>query len=346
MPDISGSVGRNGDNNYDDVMTVQTLINKNLPVPLAPLEEDGLVGPHTIFAIEEFQRRRLRMNPPDGRVDPNGRTLRALNGDVQPVGPPSAPAVLPGTPATPNSSAYVEINVARPDAMRESAWRYLMKFTQKHEGYVPHMYNNRKEEGAGQDVTCGIGFRIEKRGNATDGVFVNLFYDPNTNDKPTPQQMLYDYDRAAELTRTDKPPNLTRTPATPSNVICYSDVCKLRMYKDRIYTRMAEIMKTEKLPALINGCRGRFKDFASFPAPAQVFCLSFAYGRMPTGVGKDGFPKMADWCMATEWAKAAGECHVNQQSELKYLGHVRLLQFAQQIKDMNGDYDQVPADIF
>ena len=41
-----------------------------------------------------------------------------------------------------------------------------------------------------------------------------------------------------------------------------------------------------------------------------------------------------------------GECHVNQQSELKYLGHVRLLQFAQQIKDMNGDYDQVPADIF
>ncbi|MEW6381869.1 MAG: glycoside hydrolase family 19 protein [bacterium] len=77
---ISKSVGRNGVNNKDDVKTVQIILNLNIDklIPLRPLVEDGLIGSHTINAIEEFQRRVVRMAKPDGRIEPDGTTLRHL----------------------------------------------------------------------------------------------------------------------------------------------------------------------------------------------------------------------------------------------------------------------------
>jgi predicted chitinase len=61
-------------------MLVQQLLNKHRPPPLRRIDEDGVVGPETISAIEEFQRRVVKMSTPDGRVDPDGTTLRALSG--------------------------------------------------------------------------------------------------------------------------------------------------------------------------------------------------------------------------------------------------------------------------
>lgn len=81
MATISGSVGRGGLNRRPDVITIQTLINHNIRLitPLHPLQIDGVVGPKTISAIEEFQRRVLHMQRPDGRIDPLGQTLRKLD---------------------------------------------------------------------------------------------------------------------------------------------------------------------------------------------------------------------------------------------------------------------------
>jgi len=79
---ISAPVGLTGTNNSDDVMKIQELINKNrhrdpngreIPV-------DGIVGPKTIMAIKRFQTDVMGMHDPDSRVDPAGKTLRALNG--------------------------------------------------------------------------------------------------------------------------------------------------------------------------------------------------------------------------------------------------------------------------
>lgn len=82
---IAKSVGRGGLNLFDDVKLVQSLINDNLAkLPgLRPLTVDGRVGPKTIAAIEEFQKRVVKMAAPDGRVDPNGRTLAFLNEGVK-----------------------------------------------------------------------------------------------------------------------------------------------------------------------------------------------------------------------------------------------------------------------
>lgn len=105
MASISGSVGRGGLNRLEDVKTVQALLNKSPAPGVALLVVDGVVGPKTIAAINEFQRRVVKCVP-DGRVDANGRTMKALNqfdtGGTAPGSP--APPGAPGVPGAPGST--------------------------------------------------------------------------------------------------------------------------------------------------------------------------------------------------------------------------------------------------
>ncbi|NET35850.1 MAG: hypothetical protein F6K19_28125 [Cyanothece sp. SIO1E1] len=71
---IAAAVGYEGANQAEDVKTVQTLLLAN---HVDPNGIDGVCGPKTIAAIREFQARFL--TAPDGRVDVDGRTWRALN---------------------------------------------------------------------------------------------------------------------------------------------------------------------------------------------------------------------------------------------------------------------------
>ena len=82
MRTITSSVGKGGVNRSQDVKTVQALLNDNLLLlPLSkPMAVTGLPDIALYRAIEDYQRCVLKMSLPDGRVDPHGRTLRALNG--------------------------------------------------------------------------------------------------------------------------------------------------------------------------------------------------------------------------------------------------------------------------
>jgi hypothetical protein len=77
------------------------------------------------------------------------------------------------------------------------------------------------------------------------------------------------------------------------------------------------------LPALLSLCRDDFKDFKDFPAAAQVFGLSFAYGRIPLD-----FPKMRESIRNQRWSEAADRCHVRGMSPIKDQAHRQLLLFA------------------
>jgi hypothetical protein len=81
MAKIGASVGTGGDNRPDDVKAVQTLLNLNIArlAPLPPLDVDGECDAATVQAITEFQRKVLGAAQPDGRVDPDGRTLAKLS---------------------------------------------------------------------------------------------------------------------------------------------------------------------------------------------------------------------------------------------------------------------------
>jgi hypothetical protein len=79
MATIHLSVGEGAKNAISDVRVVQKLLNRYLPTA-AQLGIDGRCGPKTKEAIRWFQKHIAGFRFPDGRVDPGGRTLHALNG--------------------------------------------------------------------------------------------------------------------------------------------------------------------------------------------------------------------------------------------------------------------------
>ncbi len=97
---LHASVGINGRNEHDDVLVVQTLLNKNghIVESIGRVPEDGNLDEATRRAILAFQRDVVRLSSPDGRVDPNGRTFRILTGDA-PHGATVAFVQLPGNAA-------------------------------------------------------------------------------------------------------------------------------------------------------------------------------------------------------------------------------------------------------
>ncbi|MFO1370778.1 MAG: M15 family metallopeptidase [Marinagarivorans sp.] len=79
---ISASVGDQGKNQKSDVLYVQQLLNKH---PFSkgktgdmPLKEDGACGKKTIAAIRQFQAEVVGLAKPDGRIDPGGKSIKAL----------------------------------------------------------------------------------------------------------------------------------------------------------------------------------------------------------------------------------------------------------------------------
>lgn len=75
-------------NNRTDVEVIQRLLNEHVARVGYPTQTvNGVVSPQMIDAIKKFQQKVVGMKLPDGRVDPNGTTLRKLNEPVTAVSP-------------------------------------------------------------------------------------------------------------------------------------------------------------------------------------------------------------------------------------------------------------------
>jgi len=87
---IRKTVGKKGHNAVDDVKKIQELLNKHKSAGgYAALKVDMDCGKKTIDAIAAFQGKAMGMGKPDGRVDPGGATLKALNSGAGSVTPTS-----------------------------------------------------------------------------------------------------------------------------------------------------------------------------------------------------------------------------------------------------------------
>jgi peptidoglycan hydrolase-like protein with peptidoglycan-binding domain len=104
---ITASVGRGGKNRLDDVRSVQELLNRHRSPSQTPVGVDGLMNSETIAAIEEFQKRIVDLAAPDGRVDPDGKTFKALVAG-QPLASPVSPLL-----ANLSGAAWWHANQAR-----------------------------------------------------------------------------------------------------------------------------------------------------------------------------------------------------------------------------------------
>ncbi|MGD8925562.1 MAG: glycoside hydrolase family protein [Thioalkalispiraceae bacterium] len=79
MTVLSASVGRGGRNNKTDTRRVQGLLNRyKIPGITKPLKITGVADSNTIRRIEAFQKKIVKMRTPDGRIDPDGRTIKKL----------------------------------------------------------------------------------------------------------------------------------------------------------------------------------------------------------------------------------------------------------------------------
>ncbi|MEM9782359.1 MAG: peptidoglycan-binding domain-containing protein [Pseudomonadota bacterium] len=76
---ILGSVGRRGRNEPSDVITIQQRLNALGGDARAPLAVDGVAGHKTTEAIADFQRRVVGLGSPDARIEPDDRTIGAMN---------------------------------------------------------------------------------------------------------------------------------------------------------------------------------------------------------------------------------------------------------------------------
>jgi len=76
------SVGLEGVNRREDVLTVQVLLNKVPPSygrPDPPLVVDGICGPRMISAIRDFQARQFGLQNASSTIEPGQKTIAALN---------------------------------------------------------------------------------------------------------------------------------------------------------------------------------------------------------------------------------------------------------------------------
>jgi hypothetical protein len=224
------------------------------------------------------------------------------------------------------AEAPIAPDVDPPPGMRPTAWRYLLQFTKQHEGAVFHMYNNRSANSTVQDVTCGVGFRLDPRSAVTKSWVKEMFFDRATQQTPSDDQMLADWDAAANLARTG------------DNLKQYATVCQLRMYPDKVYRRMALTLRDVTLPEMLRRF-SEFKDFPSFPAAAQVFTASFSYAgpALPRQ-----FPHMRAAIKDRRWADASKACYIRGASERKNKAHAELLLWAQRVANENLDPDTLP----
>ena len=79
MKKILGSVGFGGTNTASDVKLIQTLLNQHpFTENKTPLKVDGIAGLRTVDRIKAFQKDIVKISRPDGRVDPNGKTVAFL----------------------------------------------------------------------------------------------------------------------------------------------------------------------------------------------------------------------------------------------------------------------------
>lgn len=103
---IGASVGKGGVNELADVIVVQHLLNGWLAATRQELvPTTGVCGPLTIDAIKTFQSRVLGAASPDGRVDAEGNTWKALKAGTPAPIPTPAPRPSPGPAAPPLSGA-------------------------------------------------------------------------------------------------------------------------------------------------------------------------------------------------------------------------------------------------
>ncbi len=157
--------------------------------------------------------------------------------------------------------------VAPPQDMSPPGWEYLLRFTKEHEGPAFFMYNNWPLKTDKQDVTCGIGFRLENREIAGGDTIRNLFRVKATGVVPSGDLMKAEFDRVALI------------PRTATNLYsAYRDTSDYAMDEDATWEHMRALMRGKFEGQRGVASAGFLAHFKEMPAQAQIALVSYNYG--------------------------------------------------------------------
>lgn len=207
--------------------------------------------------------------------------------------------------------------VAKPAAMTQEGWDYLLKFTSIHEHPVPHMYNNKQSEGAKQDVSFGIGIYL----SSPQAALGYKKYFKVGGSQASDGQITADWEAASKILRKG------------ASVAEYAAACVCRVSNDDMADLMAEKLRSN-LEANLK-IKPQLSTFLSYPVQAQIACASYFYGHILP-------PKMGNCVDNWDFYQAGVESHLNGMSGRKYKAHVTLFQNAAQIVAQGLDYKLLP----
>jgi hypothetical protein len=223
------------------------------------------------------------------------------------------------------------MSVSPPDGMNNATWDYVLQFTLAHEVPVYHMYNNKQSADAAQDVTCGIGVRLDTRETAVnDPAIKALFFNKTTGHSAGDDELRQDWDTASQILRR------TASPETE-----YAARCQLVMDKDKTWdylqVRLKAQLAADRTPGRCK-CLDGFKDF---PAVAQAAVACFCYGWSLTRA-----PHLSLYLEHWDFDSAQKACWLDKASLEKLYGLRVLFYNAGRVYEQNLNYDWLPGNTY
>ncbi|MBE9129619.1 MULTISPECIES: hypothetical protein [unclassified Coleofasciculus] len=166
---LEGSVGRGGKNKTTDVVTIQQrlsglgFLTNDASAAERPtsetkesIPEDSLSA--TIAAIEHYQSEVVKLSSPDGRVDPGGKTLKALSAwtkatedeqEVTPKPEPETPSPTTDQPSPAIPSTEIEKTIA---SLKNPATDAIVSDLERMASTKQEITKKNEETGQGRDA--------------------------------------------------------------------------------------------------------------------------------------------------------------------------------------------------
>jgi len=218
----------------------------------------------------------------------------------------------------------------KPAGMRQSAWEYLLKFTEAHEGPIRHLYNAKTSE---VDVTLGIGISLPSQTSAMAAGIVALCFDPATELTATPEQLKTDRLKASTMMI---PGNQRSFNPATGELSPFAQNCLMRMTLEKVRSSVQA-----KLVANFNGGKSSHIDhypgFETYPAEAQVAIVSFNCCIPAINT----FPLLGMAISNGDWHTAARQCWISGASSRKNRAHQILFTNAARVVEQNLDLDSI-----
>jgi putative chitinase len=257
-------VGIKGSNKSLDVKTIQLVLNMNIGrlTPYAPVAVTGTVNKHMTDMIQEFQKRIMKNDKPDGRIDPNGATLKKLKQGI-PVefSQEKLQAIMIRAKASHIAKYFLPLQLKMPD--------YEINTNLRKAHFLAQLAHESMEFIYSEEIASGAAYegRVKSLGNTEKGDGVR--FKGRGLIQITGRANYTDYGkyRGKDYLTGDNPKLLSTDAETAVDCSCW-------FWKTRKLNELADIDDITSITKKINGGLNGFEDRKQKLARAKYFLIA------------------------------------------------------------------------